>query len=83
MRTSDGKACVIICSNMLMSAGLRCDVQGWMGHLWLPLRAPEKTSAALAVPPLTRMTTGLEVSCDGCAENTCEAEGQGLRDKTN
>ena len=51
--------------------------QGCMGHLWLPLRAPEKTSAALAVPPLTRMTTGLEVSCEGCAENTCEAEGLG------
>ena len=67
----------ITCRSTLMSVRLRSGVQGWWAHLWLPLRAPEKTSAALAVPPLTRMTTGLEVSCDGCAENTCEAKGRG------
>lgn len=77
MQSSTGAACESACSSMLMSAGPRSGVQGGCGHLWLALRAPEKTSAALAVPPLTRMTTGLDVSCDGCAENTCDTTGRG------
>ena len=43
-----------------------------MQHLWLSCRAPVRTSAALAVPLFTKITTGFVVRREGCLGNTCK-----------